>query len=142
MHDQHSNLRALCFALRRQMEDTLNPAAPKCNAQLQALQDLIERTEDNGTITGALLNVDLIATRRVVKAKAENDGETACDNRTNSEIADDIYGELLDAANPNALEGHLEWLLRWLDDHESESKGRMIVQAVFPAYQPIENYED
>lgn len=57
MHDQHSNLRALCFDLRRQMEDTLNPAAPKCNAQLQALQDLIERTENNDAITNALLSV-------------------------------------------------------------------------------------
>lgn len=139
MHDQRSNLRALCFALRRQMVDTLNPAAPKCNAQLQALQDLIERTEDNDTITGALLNVDLIATRRVVKAKAENDGETDCDIRTNSEIADDIYGELLDYSNLTALEGHLAWLLSWLDDHEPESKGRMIVQAIFPTYQPTED---
>lgn len=128
MHDQHSNLRALCFDLRRQMEDTLNPAAPKCNAQLQALQDLIERTENNDAITNALLSVD-------PKAKAENDG----DIRTNSEIADDIYGVLLDYSNLTALEGHLAWLLCWLDDHAPESKGRMIVQAAFPTYQPTKD---
>ena len=74
MHDQHSNLRALCFALRRQMVDTLNPAAPEYNAKLQALQDLIERTEDNDAITNALLSVD-------PKAGAENDAETDRDRR-------------------------------------------------------------
>ena len=69
------------------------------------------------------------------KAKAENDG----DIRTNSEIADDIYGVLLDYSNLTALEGHLAWLLCWLDDHEPESKGRMIVQAIAPDYCPTKD---
>ncbi len=132
MHDQHSNLRALCFALRRQMVDTLNPAAPKYNAKLQALQDLIERTEDNDAITNALLSVD-------PKAGAENDAETTATIRTDEQIADDIYGALLDYSNLTALEGHLAWLLCWLDDHEPESKGRMIVQAIAPEYQPTKD---
>lgn len=122
------NLQALIVRLFQRL-----PEAERRDALADLLTETVRGHSDTAEVASCLLNVDLAQSRRAADGEIDpNDYKS--EPRTDAQIVEETYREIVEYAHVDDLRDHLVWHLYHLANTEPETCGPLIVKAMFPDY--------